>query len=137
MTVAALWALLGLFVLRVVGQALLAVGAVQPGGMLPPWHEWYSGLLPYPWLLLSQGAIIVAFAKASLDITRGHGFFARRDRTLGAGLLAFGILYAVGMMVRYAFRGSLSIPIVFHWVLAGFLLVLGAYHRRAERPRSF
>ena len=130
MTAPALWVLLGLFLLRVVGQALLGLGVLRAGGRLPPWDEWYSGLLPYPWLLLSQVAILALLVKVSFDVTRGDGYFARPNRRLGRALLAFGMLYALGMVVRYLLRGSLSIPIVFHWVLAGYLLILGVYHLR-------
>jgi hypothetical protein len=47
----ALWALLALFVLRVAGQLLSAAGF---GDFLPPWEEWFSGLVPYAQLLGSQ-----------------------------------------------------------------------------------
>ena len=46
-----LWVLLGLFVLRVVGQALVAFLGVW---FLPPMQAWYSGLLPYTYLLPAQ-----------------------------------------------------------------------------------
>ncbi|HSA83008.1 MAG TPA: hypothetical protein VLE23_19480, partial [Geminicoccaceae bacterium] len=55
------------------------------------------------------------------------------------GLLVFGGLYLLAMMTRYAVRMAHysqerwtggSIPTFFHWVLAGFLLVLGTYHWR-------
>ncbi len=131
MRASALWVLLGLFFVRVAGQALLGLGILQAGGPLPPWDEWYSGLLPYPWLLVSQIAILALLTKASLDVTRGDGYFARPSRRLGGSLVVFGTVYAIGMGVRYLLRGSLSIPIVFHWVLAGYLLVLGEYHLRA------
>ena len=38
----ALSALLGLFIVRVLAQALVAVGY---GAFLPPWEEWFSGLV--------------------------------------------------------------------------------------------
>jgi putative CocE/NonD family hydrolase len=135
----ALWALLGLFVLRVVAQLAIALGF---GSFLPPWEEWFSGTLAYPPLLASQIAIILALGKIATDLTRGRGFWAIPRRRLGSALLAFGTLYAGVMVVRYAIRMSLypperwwggSIPIFFHWVLASFLLVLGAYHVR-ETP---
>jgi hypothetical protein len=88
-------------------------------------------LLPYPWLLVSQIAILAVLAKASIDVTRGAGYFARPSRQIGRGLLVFGTVYAIGMVVRYLLRGSLSIPIVFHWVLAAYLIILGEYHMRA------
>ncbi len=135
----ALWALLGLFVLRVAAQLAIAVGF---GSFLPPWEEWFSGTLAYPPLLASQIAIILTFGKIATDLTRGRGFFAIPRRRLGSALIALGSLYAAVMVVRYAVRMSLyplerwsggSIPIFFHWILAAFVLVLGAYHVR-EAP---
>ena len=63
---AALSALLGLFVLRVLAQALIAIGH---GAFLPPWKEWFSGVVPYPQLLASQIAIILGYGKVCLDRT--------------------------------------------------------------------
>lgn len=138
----ALWILLALFVLRVAGQLLIAVGF---GEFLPPWEEWFSGFVPYSQLLASQIVIITLFAKVCIDFTRGRGFFVVPRSWLSVGLLAFGSVYLAIMVVRYVIRMTLypperwtggSIPIFFHWVLASFLLVVGAYHRRsARRPR--
>jgi putative CocE/NonD family hydrolase len=136
----ALWVLLGLFVLRVAGQLLIAVGA---GGFLPPWEEWFSGALGYPALLASQMLIIVVCGRIALDVTRGRGFFGTPRREVGAALLTFGSVYFGVMVIRYAIRMTLypperwsggSIPIFFHWVLAGFVLVLAACHRRVAPP---
>jgi hypothetical protein len=137
----ALWALLALFVLRVAGQLLIAVGF---GDFLPPWEGWFSGLVPYAQLLGSQLVIIVLFAKICMDFTRGRGFFVAPRAWLGVGLLAFGSVYLGVMVIRYVIRMALypperwaggSIPIFFHWVLASFVLVVGIYHRRsAPRP---
>lgn len=133
-----LWFLLFLFTLRVVGQVLVAFFDV---GFLPPMARWYSGLLPYPWLLASQAAIILLYGKVCLDFTRGRGFFVRPKRRFGLALLAFGALYLGVMLARYGIRMSLypgerwtggSIPTFFHWVLAAFLLVLGSYHWRGS-----
>ena len=52
------------------------------------------------------------------------------------GLIVFGVLYALSMVVRFVilrrshpdyrwFEGGM-IPIMFHWVLAGFLLTYAA-----------
>ena len=58
-------------------------------------------------------------------------FFAR-------GVLVFGYLYLASMVVRYIVRMTLfpeerwfggCIPIVFHWVLASFIIAFGHYHR--------
>ena len=136
----ALWALLGLFVLRVAAQLLIALGG---GAFLPPWEEWFSGALGYPPLVASQIVIILVYGRIALDITRGRGVFAVPRRRAAVALLAVGSVYLAVMVIRYAIRMSLypherwsggSIPIVFHWVLAGFLLVLGFYHRRFAGP---
>jgi len=132
-----LWLLLFLFCLRVLGQVLVGFFGVR---WLPPMQEWYSGLLAYPWLLSSQLLIVVLYGKVCVDFTRGAGFFARPNRGLGSGLLVFGWMYLLAMVARYVIRMALypderwlggTIPIFFHWVLAGFILLVGRYHRRA------
>jgi uncharacterized protein len=131
-----LWLLLALFVCRVLGQALVAFFNV---GFLPPMAAWQSGLMDYPWLLGSQLVIIVIYGKICLDFSRGRGIAVMPRRGLGQGLLVFGGLYLLAMITRYAVRMILysqerwtggSIPTFFHWVLAGFILVFGAYHWR-------
>lgn len=105
---------------------------------LPPMEAWYSGLMPYPYLLPSQFLIIALYSKVCLDFTRGEGFFVRPRPVFGRGVLVFGYLYLVSMIVRYIIRMSLYpearwfggvIPIFFHWVLAGFIIAFGQYHR--------
>jgi len=134
-----LWLLLGLFCLRVLGQMLVAFFRVS---VLPPMEEWYSGLIPYRWLLPSQLLIILLYGKVCLDFTRGQGFFVAPRHTLGVGLLWFGSVYFSVMVVRYVVQVSLypdqrwlggSIPIVFHWVLASFILLVGHYHQLHTR----
>jgi putative CocE/NonD family hydrolase len=136
-----LWALLGLFVLRVLAQALIAAGH---GSFLPPWEEWFSGLVPYPQLLASQVLILLGYGKVCLDFTQRRGFFATPRRWMGTLFLAVGSLYFSTMVIRYVIRMALyplerwtggAIPIFFHWVLAGFLLIVGTYHRRSV-PRT-
>ena len=143
--------LLALFVLRVLAQALIAIGH---GAFLPPWEEWFSGLVPYPQLLASQILIILGYGAVCLDFIRQRGYFVRPRRMWGTVLLTVGSVYFAVMVIRYVIRMFLypperwiggSIPIVFHWVLAGFILVLGAYHhrsfpaaaRRSLRARAF
>jgi hypothetical protein len=132
----ALWLLLALFMGRVVGQAVVAF--FHPG-FLPPMAAWQSGLMDYPWLLGSQLVIVLAYGKICLDFSRGRGIAVVPRRRLGQGLVVFGGLYLLAMVTRYAVRMALysqerwtggSIPTLFHWVLAGFLLVLGTYHWR-------
>lgn len=132
----ALWLLLGLFCLRVLGQFVVAFFGVV---FLPPMEEWYSGLIPYGPLLTAQVLIIMLLSYVSLSFTRGVGYFVRPNRGLGRGLVLFGALYLTAMIIRYIMRMSLlpderwtggSIPIFFHWVLATYLLVVGQYHWR-------
>src|SRR5256885_16530564 len=70
-----LWALLAIFCLRVLGQA---IAAVSPVPFLPPMEDWFSGVIPYPVLLAIQLVFIVVFAKICLDLTRGSGYFSRQ-----------------------------------------------------------
>ena len=130
-----LWILLGLFVARVVAQLLVGIGH---GGFLPPWEEWFSGAIPYPWLLVIQALIIVICARVCVDFTR-RGSVVRPRPALGTLLLGAGSIYFGVMVIRYVIRMLLypperwtggSIPIFFHWVLAGFILIVGSYHRR-------
>ena len=122
-----LWALLALFVLRVAGQVLVAFFDVT---FLPPMEAWYSGLMPYPYLLPSQIVLIVVMTKICLDFTRGHGFFFNEKRFFATAWLWFGTVYLAAMIARAIFLWDHPIPIVFHWVLAAFVITVGLSHRR-------
>jgi hypothetical protein len=133
-------ALLAVFIVRVLAQALIGAGY---GSFLPPWEEWFSGVVPYPQLLASQIVIVIGYGKVCLDFNRQRGFCVAPRRWLGTLLLSAGSVYLAVMVIRYAIRMSLyplerwtggSIPIFFHWVLAAFVLVLGLYHRRWSTP---
>ena len=126
---AALWLLLSLFALRVLGQ-LLVVAGLAP--FLPPIDEWQSGLLPYPLLLASQILILGVLATVCAQFSRGSGYFVRHQVWLATPLWIVGWIYAAGMVVRYALLRRDAIPVVFHIVLATFLLVLADHHRRAR-----
>ena len=134
-----LWLLLGGFVGRVTGQILVAFWGVT---WLPPMSEWMSGLMPYPYLLPSQLVIIVVCTKVCLDFSRGRGWFVTTRPVFGRGVLYFGYIYFAGMIIRYVLQMILrpetrwfggTIPIVFHLVLAGFIILFGLWHR-AVRP---
>ncbi len=138
-TAVALWILIALFVFRVIGQLVVVLYAPT---FLPPMKEWYSGLMPYQYLLPSQILIIIFFTKVTLDISRGSGYWAKPKRKLGLWLRNFGIVYLAAMVVRYVLRMSLypderwfggTIPIFFHWVLASYIILLGSYHVRVSR----
>src|SRR5687768_14355962 len=87
---AAMWTLLALFGLRVVGQ--LCVEIWQPS-WLPPSEEWASGAIPYPTLLASQVLIILFMAAICWQFTIGRGFFFRANRAQGRAWLSFGSVY--------------------------------------------
>jgi len=122
-----LWALLALFVLRVLGQALVALFDVR---FLPPMEAWYSGLMPYQYLLPSQIVIIAVMAKICVDFTRGRGLFFEANRFFAAPWLWFGYLYLVAMLARAILLWDRPIPIVYHWLLAAFVITVGLSHRR-------
>lgn len=122
------------FFLRVLGQALVAA---DRAGFLPPMEEWYSGVVPYAALLPIQIAILGLQAAISRDIWKGSGRFAGARPAIGRGLQWFSYLYFAVMLVRYVVTMTLyperhwlsgTIPIVFHWVLAGYLFTLGRYY---------
>ena len=130
----AMWLLLVLFVLRVVGQMLVAFLGVS---FLPPMAEWYSGLLSYPILLPVQWVIVVMFTTICVDISRGEGAFARPNRRAGVFLGWFSAIYFTSMIARYAITMTIhperrwfhdTIPIWFHMVLASYLFILSRYH---------
>ncbi len=58
-----------LFVLRVLGQAVVGLGDV---GFLPPFERWYSGLLPYSLLLPAQIILIALMLKIVGDFARAR-----------------------------------------------------------------
>jgi uncharacterized protein len=127
--------LLFLFCLRVIGQMLVAFLHVS---FLPPMKEWFSGLLPYPELVVSQILIILLFSKVCSDFYRGTGYFVKLSPRFSSNLIIFGCVYFSGMIVRYVLRMSLypdqrwfggTIPIIFHCVLASFILVMARFNR--------
>ena len=127
-----LWILFVLFVARVLGQILAAT--VRPR-WLPPMARWYSGLMPYRYLLPSQLAIIALMIAMVVGVSNQSGSLGARHATVGAVAVWASYVYAAGMVWR-AVRRTLQppaqrgvvIPIVFHFVLAGFLFVYGSWH---------
>lgn len=129
-----LWILLGLFLLRVIGQLLVLIA--RPS-WLPPMKDWYSGLIPYRILLPIQLAILVLMFWIALGVSRETGWFSGDRHAAGVGLLCFSLLYAVAMAVRLVIRirrhpdlrwyeGG-TIPTIFHFVLAGFLFLVAQW----------
>lgn len=128
MAVAALSVLLVLFILRVAGQLLVLIA---PPRWLPPMKDWYSGFVPY-FILLPVQIAIIALMVAMI----GQARLGIPDRQLSMGLIGFAAIYALGMVVRlvilrrrhpeYRWYEGGMIPILFHWVLAAFLIVYSA-----------
>jgi hypothetical protein len=97
--------------------------------------RWYSGLMPYEYLLPFQVVILALMAKICADFTRGRGFFVRPRRFFAGPWLWFGWLYLAVMLARLPLQLALGpdgplIPIFFHWVLAAFVILVGLWHRR-------
>jgi hypothetical protein len=72
------------------------------------------------------------------DFTRRRGFFVRPRRFFAGPWLWFGWVYLAVMLLRLPLQLHLKpdgplIPIPFHWVLAGFVIAVGSWHRRRLR----
>ena len=99
--------------------------------------EWYSGLIPYPILLSLQGLMLALMIKICVDFSRGRGFFVVQKKTMGRCLIWVSYLYFTSMVLRYGITMAMhperrwlggTIPIWFHFVLAGFLYAFGHFH---------
>jgi hypothetical protein len=122
-----------LFAGRVGAQLLVAHVQVD---FLPPFERWASGLLPYPLLVAIQFVLIVTMLAVVRDFARGSGVFVSLRPKTGKILIAFSLLYALAMIVRYIVTMTVhpelrwfggTIPIWFHFVLAAFIYLLGRF----------
>jgi hypothetical protein len=127
-----MWVLFTLFVARVVGQVLAAT--LRPR-WLPPMARWYSGVMPYRYLLPSQVLIIALMIAMTAGVARAAGPFGEPRLSVGVPVLWASYVYTAGMVWRAARRALMPperrgvlIPIVFHFVLGGFLFVYGSWH---------
>ena len=127
-----------LFALRVLGQALVAFASVT---WLPVIEQWFSGVIPYPTLLIIQLLMLMLMVKITGEVWRGIGTFATPRPHWSQFLMKFSAVYAGAMVLRYVLTMILHpemrwlgdvIPVIFHFVLAGFIFVLGHYHHRAR-----
>lgn len=128
----ALWLLTVLFIMRVLGQVIVAI---RPQSWLPPMWQW--NLIPYPVLLPIQLAFIAVMAWIDLAFSNDTGIALVKNPSLGRFLIGFSVVYALVMVVRYVVRmrrrpdqrwfGG-TIPIVFHFVLAAYVYLLGGFY---------
>ena len=125
----------GLFALRVVGQLLVYWRAPA---WLPAMDEWASGLLPYRLLLGIQLMTLLLMTVVAVGIAVDWPAVAEPRPRLGILLIGIATVYALAMIVRYGLRMARrpdqrwlggTIPIAFHFVLAGWLMVLGLHFR--------
>lgn len=133
--------LVGLFLLRVIGQVLVTYAGVA---WLPGRGHWQSGLLPYPALLVFQIVILAVMFGIARDAWRGHGWFVAARPGVGRFVRAASVVYFAAMLVRYVTTMALhpewfpfehSIPTFFHCVLATFLFLYGGL-LSGEGPRA-
>ena len=121
--------LLALFLGRVIGQILAAT--IAPS-WLPPMPRWYSGLMPYRYLLPTQIVFLTVMTVVTLSVARRSVPLGATAPAVGTWITRASYAYALGMVVRavrYARtppeRRGVLIPIVFHFVLAAFLFTYG------------
>lgn len=121
--------LLVLFVGRVAGQVLAAT--VAPS-WLPPMGRWYSGLMPYRYLLPTQIVFVIVMTAMTVSVANESPPLGAAAPAAGTWVVWASYVYALGMVVRavrYALappeRRGVLIPIIFHFVLAAFLFTYG------------
>lgn len=128
--VALLWFLQALFLCRVLMQ--IYVGLYAPP-FLPPWNEWYSGLLPYPILLPLQITLLMLMTCISYDNSRKTGIFYIGSDRVKIWMVRASLVYAGTMVLRYIVVMGINpamrwlhgtIPISFHLVLAAYIYLL-------------
>ena len=123
-----------LFALRVFGQAFVITRVPR---WLPSNVHWYSGLLPYKFLLPAQLLFLAIMIVITLAVYRDEPFFATDGWNLAAPILVvISGVYFVSMAFRYVLTMALrperrwfkrTIPIWFHMVLAVALWAFADY----------
>lgn len=121
--------LLVLFLARVLGQIFAATLAPS---WLPPMRRWYSGLMPYRYLLPTQIVFLVIMTAMTVSVAHESAPLGVEAPAVGTWVIGASFVYALAMVVRsvrYARtppdRRGVLIPIVFHFVLAAFLCTYG------------
>lgn len=104
---------------------------------LPPFDAWQSGALPYNALLAAQILIVVFYAWILWRMVSNRMQPSRRQGWLFLiiGLIYFSVMASrlfigvSGLSEHYWFRSYL--PTLFHFILAGYLIVVGYFHLQA------
>lgn len=127
-----LWLLLTLFCFRVAAQLIQVYWSVR---WLPDFESWHSAVVFYPLLFCAQLMIIAFYGWMAWRVTTGRLVPSARA---GRVWTTLAIVYVAVMFVRLLIGASdvttvrwfhSYISIAFHFVLAGFLYVVGLYHR--------
>jgi hypothetical protein len=135
-----LWILTLLFAGRVAAQAMQRW---WPQPFLPAFRAFQGSHLSYPVLLTAQLLILAAMLRGSWKAQRGTLQPSGRAAT---ALRWCGALYMAASLARLDVGLTFSaappwfhawISEVFHLVLAGFVLTLAAFHRRASLAQEF
>lgn len=124
-----------LFALRVAGQLIVVTKKPR---WLPANEHWYSGLMPYKYLLPGQLVLLAVMVVITLQVNQDRGVFATEWwSTVAPALLVLAWAYLASMVVRYVLMMLLrpdfrwfkrTIPIWFHMVLAVALWAFADYH---------
>lgn len=121
------------FAARVLAQFLQFV---RPAGALPSFAAFHDSPVPYAWLLPLQIAVVFVMAGITISVAEGR---IAPQRARGRQLCAVGALYCTAVCSRLLVGATVSgaspwfqawLPAAFHFVLAGFVLVLAAFHLR-------
>jgi hypothetical protein len=129
-----LWLFTALVVFRVAGQLVVVL---RRPPWLPPMEQWQSGLVPYWFLLVSQGVVLWLMFSISTQFTAGTGFWVDPHGWIGGAAYYWSYLYAGAMVARYIASmmrhperrwSGHTIPIVFHTIVAAFQWTFGRYH---------
>lgn len=133
---ALLWTTVLLFAARVAAQALQLLAPVP---FLPPFSAFQGSALPYHVLLPAQLALLIAMIYFGFGVQAGQ---VRRRPSLGRALMVFAAVYFAVMFARLLIGlAQLSdhvwfhawIPVMFHFVLAGYCVILARYHLGSAR----
>ena len=116
------------FFARVYGQIMVAIYDID---WLPPMSQWYSGLIPYPYLLFCQLLIMCSMFLLLIDCMISYRALVVSQK-IEKGILIFSYIYGSIMTLRYILTMAFipeqrwfvgTIPIFMHLGLALFLYI--------------